>query len=123
METPITTGAILRDGRNPRWDRPGIPRKGWSNVAIEDMEEPCFQCELCGYPEVRFVHVMTHPGFVGELRVGCVCAGHLEGDYAAAKDRERKARNAASRRDRLRARHELCLENWCQSPRWVVTAK
>jgi hypothetical protein len=100
------------DGVSPRWDRPGIPRKGWSCLDVEDHEEPDFQCELCGYPEVRFVHVMEHPEFPGPLLVGCVCAGHMEGDYAAPREREREARNRAQRRQR-----------WCRSTFWRTSAK
>jgi hypothetical protein len=119
----MTMATIRRDGTAYRWDRPDIPHKGWSNVDVEDMGEPCFECELCGYPEVRFVHVMVNPEYTGELRVGCVCAGHLEGDYTAAKDRERGARNAASRRDRLARRHRKALLNWADLSRWRVSGK
>jgi hypothetical protein len=119
----MTTATARRDGTAYRWDRPGIPHKGWSCSDVEDMGEPCFECELCGYPEVRFVHVMGHPEYAGELRVGCVCAGHLEGDYAAAKDRERGARNAAARRDRLAARHRRAREDWADLSRWRVSEK
>lgn len=110
-----------RRERVPRWDRPDLPRKGWSNVDVEDMEEPCFECEFCRYPEVRFVHVMTHPEYRGALRVGCVCAGHLEENYAAARDRERRARNTATRRDYMRRRYDRALALWDLD--WDVTPK
>jgi hypothetical protein len=117
----MTPAARHQDGEAPRW-RAGLPRKGWACLAVVDHEEPEFTCQLCGYNAVRFVHVMAHDSHPGELRVGCVCAGHLEEDYAAPRQRERVARNAASRRARVRERHRAARAAWVDLG-WRTSAK
>src|SRR5439155_3573242 len=47
---------------------------------------------------LRYAHTMEHPDYVGALVVGCVCAGHMEEDLRAAKDREQNVRSRASKR-------------------------
>lgn len=47
---------------------------------------------------------MEHPDYPGELGVGCVCAGHMEQDYKAAKTREREIKNSARRRSKWLSR-------------------
>jgi hypothetical protein len=106
-----------------RWDQPGVPHKGWTAEHVEDHDEPFFQCEMCGYPAVRFVHVMTHPDCPGELRVGCVCAGKMEENYEAARDRERRARAKAQRRQRLAERHDRARRLWVQPGQWRISDK
>ena len=75
----------------------GAPLVGWYCEEVIDWGEATFTCELCGYKNVRFVHVMVHKAFSEKLRVGCICAGNLEGDIFAAKVRDKEAR-AKSRR-------------------------
>ena len=75
----------------------GAPLVGWYCEEVIDWGEATFTCELCGYKNVRFVHVMVHKDFSEKLRVGCICAGNLEGDIFAAKVRDKEAR-AKSRR-------------------------
>lgn len=75
----------------------GAPLVGWSCEEVIDWGEASFTCELCGYRTVRFIHVMVHKDFSDKLRVGCICAGNLEGDIFAAKARDKEAR-AKSRR-------------------------
>jgi hypothetical protein len=84
-----------------KWVLPGVPHRGWSCLDIEDLEEPCFTCEMCEVMVIRYVHSMEHPDYPDVLRVGCVCAGHMEEDHAAAHAREQVMRNAASRRLRF----------------------
>lgn len=84
----------------------GAPVSGWTcaftnDVAGEEDSTDLATCELCGCPAVRFVHVMEHPEYGGTLEVGCVCAGIVEGDMIAARERERQARNRANRRKRF----------------------
>ena len=76
----------------------GAPLEGWTCTMMIDEEYPAFVCELCGCEKVRFVHVMTNPDWYTELQVGCICAGVMEGDILAAKDRDRKVKNRAKRR-------------------------
>jgi len=83
------------------WSKPGVPHQGWSCIDVEDLGEPAATCEMCERMTIRYVHTMTHPQWKGELAVGCVCAGNMEGDIAAAKGREKalakKVRWAGSR--------------------------
>lgn len=87
-------------GGRGKWSHPGVPHKGWSCVAIHDLESDREICEMCEAQEIRFVHTMTHPDYPGALDCGCDCAGHMEGDLEGAKDRDRAMKNAAGRRRR-----------------------
>jgi hypothetical protein len=77
-----------------------LPRKGWVLEHVEDLGEPDHECEACGYPEVRYVHELTHPEG-HELAVGCVCAEHLTSDYTSHRAAERQLRNRTCRLARL----------------------
>lgn len=74
------------------------PPDNWRCVDLIDGEEADFKCELCGYDGVRYIHVMEHDEFFEQLYVGCICAGVMEGDILAAKERERKMKNRSKRR-------------------------
>lgn len=85
----------------------GAPLDGWRCVKVIDVQEDgyeigCysdfFECELCGCNNVRNVHVMEHDLYFEEVRVGCICAGIMEGDILKAEERERKMKNRAKRR-------------------------
>lgn len=88
------------------WDKPGVPHKGWSCVDVidirgfgQDADETLYEtCRMCGHENIRYVHVMEHRDFAGQLRVGCVCAEKMTGDYVGPKQRERKLKSKASRR-------------------------
>lgn len=88
------------------WDKSDIPHKGWTEVDIIDLgeeAEPGEQieyetCEMCGNEKIRFVHVLTHPDFNGEMRVGCVCAERMTDDYVNPERRENEVRNRANRK-------------------------
>jgi len=56
------------------------------------------QCENCGYEKIRYIHHMKNAITGEELDVGCICAGHMEGDPETARERERVLRNRANRR-------------------------
>ena len=67
----------------------GAPLDGWRCIGVEDVREDdpeadLFECELCGCSNVRFVHVMDHDLYFEEVRVGCICAGVMEGDILKA---------------------------------------
>lgn len=89
-----------------RWDKKDIPHKGWIEIGMEDLgEEAEFgdeiqyeQCEMCGNEKIRYVHIMKHPEFLGELRVGCICACHMTDDYESPQARERELRNRVQRK-------------------------
>lgn len=79
----------------------GAPLQDWYCVGVMDTEEDSggsFTCELCGCSRVRFVHEMSHKQYFEDVSVGCICAGIMEGDILAAKERERLIKNRARRR-------------------------
>lgn len=74
------------------------PLEDWYCVNVIDMEHDGNQCELCDCKRVRFIHVMEHERYFEPLYVGCICAGIMEGDILAAKERDNKMKNRAKRR-------------------------
>jgi hypothetical protein len=94
-------GSVTATGK---WTQPGVPHKGWTCVDIEDLGSPDHVCEMCEVQDVRYVHIMEHANYVKTLRVGCICAGHMEGDSAGARDREAAFRALCARRARWLAR-------------------
>jgi hypothetical protein len=80
-----------------KWRQPGVPHKGWQCEDIEDLGAPDAVCEMCEVQEIRYVHVMSHEDY-GTLRCGCICAGHMEGDRAGARQREKSFKARLSRR-------------------------
>ena len=88
-----------------KWTQPGIPHKGWTCVDIEDLGSPNHICQMCEAREVRYVHTMEHPDYAEALRVGCICAGHMEEeDLVGARAREDAFKAGRSRRARWLAR-------------------
>lgn len=84
----------------------GAPLSGWYCDYIYDVadeeEDPdhidLFTCELCDCSQVRFVHVMRHDEYFETVSVGCICAGIMEDDILAARERERLMKNRANRK-------------------------
>ena len=95
-----------------KWSQPGVPHKGWVCIGIEDLDEPAAICEMCEVQEIRYVHTMRHAEFDDELEVGCVCAGHMEGDREKPRERERLLQRVAARKTR-----------WLRRKGWRVSAK
>lgn len=83
-----------------KWTQPGIPHRGWSCVDIEDLGSPDHVCEMCELADVRYVHLMEHPDYAEPLRVGCICAGHMEEDLVGARKREAAFKANQGRRAR-----------------------
>ena len=89
-----------------QWNREGLPYKGWTCVNVVDLGEDVWeddeikyeQCEWCGNEKIRYIHVMKHPDFRGELNVGCVCAEKMTDDYVNPRRVEGELRKKASRR-------------------------
>lgn len=89
-----------------RWDKPGIPHKGWTLVDCVDLGEDISEdeeityetCEMCHNERIRYVHILTHPDYPGEIHVGCDCASKMTEDYVTHAEDERRLRNRASRR-------------------------
>lgn len=97
-----------------RWDKADIPHKGWQYVGMEDLGEdvypgdpiPYEQCEMCGKEKIRYVHLLKHPDYDGEIRVGCDCASKMLCDYVTPQDRERNLKNP-----------QIASANWTHSGR------
>ena len=83
-----------------KWTQPGVPHKGWTCVDIEDLGSLAHVCQMCEVQDVRYGHTMEHPDYAEELRVGCVCAGHMEEDLVGARAREDTFKASRSRRAR-----------------------
>jgi hypothetical protein len=88
------------DGQTTRgkWAQPGVPHRGWTCIGVEDLEAPVATCEMCETVIIRYVHRMMHADYPTSLGVGCICAGHMEGDYVAPRAREVRLRTRARRR-------------------------
>ncbi|MEF9893763.1 MAG: hypothetical protein RR738_10565 [Anaerorhabdus sp.] len=93
------------------WDIKGVPHKGWTCVGMIDLGEDAAdmdfetrraelyeECEMCNQEGIRYVHIMEHPQYDRQLRVGCVCAEKMENDYFAPRDRENALKNRHSRK-------------------------
>ncbi|MEK1895913.1 MAG: hypothetical protein AAAB20_22025, partial [Rhizobium sp.] len=93
------------------WSEPGVPHTGWHVVDYYKLDDRDHLCEMCERQMVRFVHVMRHDNYHDDLKVGCVCAGHMECDLEGARKREVRYRNKSKRRD-----------NWL-TRRWKSTIK
>lgn len=89
----------IAQGRG-KWSAPGVPHRGWMCVGMEDLGRPVGTCEMCEAQLIRYAHQMEHPDFPGTLTVGCVCAGHMEGDLEGARARDRTLTLRAGRRRR-----------------------
>lgn len=92
-----------------KWTQSGVPHLGWTCTGVEDLEEPAATCEMCEVMSIRYVHYMTHPDYPDELGVGCICSGHMEGDYEVAREREKGLRSRAGRREKW------LFRNWRRS--------
>lgn len=77
------------------WNAPLV---GWNCEEVIDTGDAYETCELCGCPSVRYIHVMHHDDYVESVKVGCICAGIMEGDVMASQERERKIKNRANRK-------------------------
>ena len=57
------------------------------------------QCEMCGKEKIRYVHLLRHPDYGEEIRVGCDCASKMMCDYTIPHERERNLKNRVNRRN------------------------
>lgn len=87
-----------------KWSSTGVPHKGWVCVDIEDHGEPSIECEMCESQTIRYVHHMEHQNYPEVLQVGCVCAGHMEGNLTASRAREASMRSRTGKRSRWLSR-------------------
>ena len=83
-----------------KWSVPGVPHKGWRLVSFDDLGDLLETCAMCETQEIRYVHYMEHDNYPEVLGVGSVCAGHMEEDYTAPRQREQRAKSLATRQSR-----------------------
>ena len=100
----MTNEGELVAARHGKWGQAGVPHKGWECIDIVDLGEPSQQCEMCETSMVRYVHRMEHPNYSEPLEVGCVCAGHMEGDLVASRAREISMKSRSGKRKRWLSR-------------------
>jgi hypothetical protein len=74
------------------------PNTGWTCTDIQDLGAPSATCQMCEIKTIRYVHYMTHPDYPDTLECGCICAGRMEGDEAAAKTREADLKSLSQKR-------------------------
>ena len=87
------------------WSKPKIPHKGWKYIKVVDLGEGVAPgesisyeyCEMCG-EKIRYVHILTHLEYDGEIHVGCDCAAKLTEDYINPEEHERRLINKSNRR-------------------------
>jgi hypothetical protein len=53
---------------------------------------------MCEVQEIRYVHTLEHPDYPQVLRVGCICAMNMEGDYVGPRQREDRLKRRAMRK-------------------------
>jgi len=89
---------ILYDNENRinLWDDPNVPKKGWICVDVIDLGQPFGECGMCGKEDIRYVHIMRHEKHQS-IGAGCICAGKMEGNINAAKERENSLKNKINR--------------------------
>lgn len=103
VTNPLTEEELVAHRRG-KWSVAGVPHRGWTCVDIEDLGKPQIDCEMCESQTTRYVHHMEHPDYPNVLEVGCVCAGHMEGDLAASQAREASMKSRAAKRKRWTTR-------------------
>ena len=87
----------LNDAEN-LWKRDDVPHSGWICTGITDLGAPVGICEMCGHQIIRYAHHMVHPQY-HPIVAGCYCAGKMEGNMDAARERERNLKNQLARKE------------------------
>jgi hypothetical protein len=70
-----------------KWKDKVTPKSLWKCQDVEDLGSANLLCQMCEREYVRYAHTMQHDNHEN-LTVGCICAGHMEGDLKSAKGRE-----------------------------------
>lgn len=95
------------------------PLEGWFCVGVLDHGVDSFTCELCDCKKVRYIHAMRHEHYLADIKVGCICAGVMEGDILAAQERDAEAKRHSQRKS-----HYLKREwNAVGEGRWRILYK
>lgn len=86
-------------GETNLWKRDDVPHEGWTCVDVIDLGAPVGTCRMCNNQIIRYVHVMRHPSYPRTIGAGCICAGRMEGNPDAARERENAFKNRLARRE------------------------
>ena len=84
---PLKDLEVLCKGCHAREHGHIMPMDGWEHIDMEDMQEPCVECEYpnCTYEGLlRYVHTVYHPKW-GYLNVGCGHSDKLTGTSQASE--------------------------------------
>lgn len=95
-----TAEAAAVTSHRGKWSQKGFPHSGWRCVDIEDYSDLGPTCEMCESQKIRYIHYMQHRNVARLLACGCVCAGNMEGDLAAARERDALMIARAAKRKR-----------------------
>jgi hypothetical protein len=87
-------------GSSGKWLDSITPKNSWTCREIEDYDDNKITCEMCEREEIRYVHTMHHRTH-SPLKVGCICAGHMEGNIEKAKEREKYFHSRIGKRERF----------------------
>jgi hypothetical protein len=87
-------------GSTGKWLDQNVPHRNWECLEVEDLGYAAQKCEMCESETIRYVHRMKHDECKDHFNVGCICAGHMEGDSEEAQLRDKKLKSRAQRRDK-----------------------
>lgn len=96
----------------------GAPTSRWWCELVIDYGSEAFTCELCGCKKVRYVHVMEHADYPDKLRVGCICAGVMEGNILNAQKRDHEARLRSQRKSNYLKKQWAAISEDCWQLRY-----
>lgn len=95
--TEARSGFVSTKGSSGLWLIQSVPKSEWSCTRMEDLGSPSKTCEMCEREIIRYAHTMSHDSYK-DLVVGCICAGHMEGDIDSAKGRDAYFKSRTQRR-------------------------
>lgn len=111
METRNEMMLSPSKGSSGHWLEKDFPKKDWVCTEVSDLGSQSKKCEMCLREWIRYEHSMYHEDTGKDLKVGCICAGHMEGDVGLSQTRENILKNRVIRR-----------ENWLNL-NWKISQK
>jgi hypothetical protein len=90
-----------------RWQKSGVPQKGWSLVGHTDHDPSRIECDMCGKTDIRHGYLLRHPNHPDAIEVGCECCGNLTDDYDTPRAHAKEIGRWLARR-----------RTWVKSPKW-----
>lgn len=113
-------------GTEGKWNKPGIPHRGWTHEGVEDLKDITGVCEMCDKTRIRYLHNVSHDEY-DNLTVGRDCAEKMCNDYENPKKRE-AATKKANRQREIQERREIerlnqIRRDWLDLTKWRTTSK